>query len=205
MVKFYGEKKLPQNCGENFEREKITTTYFIEDMIKAHHFREALGLTQEETATLLKIRLSQLSMFEIGQRDLPANVTLQLVQMYNHVQDKQQEKLEHVVIRDDETKIAEIIAKELLDNRHAQMQLERKIKEMENKYRKSVSALHLAEYLESQPANQEIFDTGLIDLIRRKAIIGIEKYGLPTQVKYTLRLNALQHHQAALEKERNRS
>jgi cytoskeletal protein RodZ len=39
-------------------------------MQQASKYREALGITQEEAAQLLKIPKSILGMFEIGQRDL---------------------------------------------------------------------------------------------------------------------------------------
>ena len=169
-------------------------------MIKSHLFREALGLTQEETAMLLKITASQLSMFEIGQRDLPVNAKLQLVKMYNHVNSKQQEKIQHPIIKDDATKIKEMIAKELLDNQYAQMVLERKIKEAKHKYAKSISALHLADYLQSLPGEKEMLDKDFTKMIYDKAIMGIQKYGLPVQTKYTMKLQALQNHQKELEK-----
>ncbi|TGD59657.1 helix-turn-helix domain-containing protein [Flavobacterium humi] len=169
-------------------------------MIKSHLFREALGLTQEETAMLLKITISQLAMFEIGQRDLPVNAKLQLIKMHNHVIAKQQEKMQHPIVRNDAAKIKEIIAKELLDNQYAQLVLERKIKEAKHKYNKSISALQLAEYLDSLPAEGEIPDKGLTEIIHDKAIRGIEKYGLPVQMKYSIKLQALQNHQKELEK-----
>lgn len=169
-------------------------------MTKAKDFRSALGLTQEETAMLLQITQSQLAMFEIGQRDLPPNALLQLVQMYNHVNNKEQEKWKHPIVLDDNARIREMILQELRDNEHAQLLLQRKIDNLKKKCQKNLSALLLAEYLQSKPQEHENIDTELAEIIRRKAIEGIEKNGVPAQTKHTLKLTALQHYQKELQK-----
>lgn len=60
----------------------------MEERIK---YREALGLTQDEMAQLLKIPKSLLDMFEIEQRNFSSPIKLQLVTLYNLVQ-KQESK-----------------------------------------------------------------------------------------------------------------
>ncbi len=173
-------------------------------MIKTNNFREALGLTQEETAMLLRIGMSQLAMFEVGQRDLPAQAMLKLVKMHNYVQNKQQEELKHPFLKTEHVKITKILEDELIGNQLKQLALERKINDFKSKYQKSLSALQLVEYLETQVPNQEVYEKEFAEMIRAKAIRGIEKNGLTIQTKLNIKLNALRLHQKALEKELER-
>lgn len=169
-------------------------------MIKPHNFREALGLTQEETAMLLKIPISQLAMFEIGRRDLPMEAKLKLVTMYNYVQKKQQEMFQHPSLKGEETKMAKIVAEELHVNQREQLIIERKINNLKSKFQKSVSTLQLADYLETQESEQEKYEKELPEILRHKALKGIEKNGMSTQIKWNLKLNALQLYEKELQK-----
>lgn len=173
-------------------------------MIKANNFREALGLTQEETAMVLRISMSQLSMFEIGQRDLPIEAKLKLVSMYNYVQSKQQEKLEHPVSIAEKNKIIALLKQELLKSQIQQIVLERKIKGCTNKYQKSISALQLCEYLQTKLPEEGKYQNDLVEMIRNKALKGIEKNGFSEQTKLNLNLKALQLHQKELQMELNK-
>lgn len=167
-------------------------------MIKPHKFREALGLTQEETAMVLKIAISQLAMFETGKRDLPTAAILKLGTLYNYVQSKENEKPKDSALKAEAAKIAILLEEELLVNRHGQIQLERKISRLKNKYQKSVSALKLVECLETQFSKP---DKGLNEIIRLKAVKAAEKNGLLVQIKWDLKLKALQQYQKILQKE----
>ena len=170
-------------------------------MIKAHNFRQALGLTQEETAMVLRISISQLSMFEIGQRDLPVQTMIKLANMYNYVQNKQQEKFEHPVLKKEEARITTMLEKELYENQYQQLTLERKINVFKSKYQKALSTLQLADYLETQLEEVDTYEKELAGIIRCKALKGIEKNGLASQIKLNLKLSALQMHQKELQKE----
>lgn len=173
-------------------------------MIAPHHFREALGLTQEETAMLLRIPLSQLAMFEIGQRDLPTDAKLKLANMYHHVQNKQKEIAQLPALKVEEAKMIKIVEEELLVNQHEQVLIERKINTLKSKYQKSVSILQLVEYLETQLPKQEQYEKEFTAILRRKALKGIEKNGLPIQTPLNLKLTGLQLHQKELQRELNK-
>jgi transcriptional regulator with XRE-family HTH domain len=170
-------------------------------MIKASNFREALGLTQEEVAMLLRISMSQLSMFEIGQRDLSSEAMLKLLNMYNYVQNKSHVSVENPILKEDTDKITLLLEKELKENQYEQMVLERKTHDFKRKYQKSISTLKLVEYLETQVANKEKYEKELVGILRKKALSGIEKNGVPIQVQWDLKLKALQFHQKELQKQ----
>jgi hypothetical protein len=166
-------------------------------MTAPHHLREALGLTQEETAMILKIPVSQLAMFEVGQRDLPTGAKLKLATMYHYVQEKQQEKSGHPVLIAEEAEMEKLLKEELIAIQHEQSVIERKIIAMKSRYQKSVSILQLVEYLEKLP-KEEKYEKEFSEILRRKALKGIEKCGPAMQIKWSLKLSTLQIYQKEL-------
>lgn len=170
-------------------------------MIKANNYREALGLTQEEVAMFLRIPKSQLGMFEIGQRDMPADAMLKLVDMHNYVESKEEGKWNHTLLKADADKMTSLLENELKENQQEQIVLERKINDFKSKYQKSISTLKLVEYLETQMPNKEKYEYELADMLRKKAVRGIEKNGLLIQVQWDLKLKTLQFHQKELQKQ----
>lgn len=170
-------------------------------MIEGHHFRETLGLTQEEAAMLLKIGISQLAMYEVGQRELPTIPRTKLLTMYDYVQNKLQQKSVHPDLKAEHAETTEMLEKELKENQFQQLALERKLNNLKSKYQKNRATLQLAEYLETQVPNQDANEKELAEMFRIKAIKGIEKNGLLVQTKLNVKLNTLQWHQKELLKE----
>lgn len=69
MAKKLGCKNLPQK-----------------NMKKIEKIRDQFGLTQNDLALLLRVTRSQLSMYELGKRDLPIAAKEQLAQMLGYLQ-----------------------------------------------------------------------------------------------------------------------
>lgn len=91
-------------------------------------YREALGLTQDQSAQLLKIHKSLLGTFEIGQRDLSGPIKLQFVHVLEtEVEDEERTSKDFI-------KILKIKAeKELIKyGKLAQIKLELKIKSIKS-------------------------------------------------------------------------
>lgn len=68
-------------------------------MKKGINSKDLFGVTQEELSMLLKITRSQLSMFELGKRDLPLAAKLQFIAMLKHVDEitsKSEANLPHI-------------------------------------------------------------------------------------------------------------
>lgn len=171
-------------------------------MIKSKNYlREALGLTQEETAMLLRITKSQLAMFEIGQRDLPTKPMLKLINMYNYLQNKEQEKVKHIDQKSENSKIVKLLEVEIVKNKYKQSLLERKLTRLQSNHQKSLSTLQLVEYLETQLEESEKPSKDFTGVIRTKGLRVMDKNGLSVQKKLELKLNALQNYQKELEKE----
>ncbi len=56
-------------------------------MKKRDNLRNILGITQEDLAVLLKVSRTQLSMYELGKRDLPIAAKIQLVEMFKYIKE----------------------------------------------------------------------------------------------------------------------
>ena len=173
-------------------------------MKEARQFREALGLTQEEAAQLLKIPKSKLGMFEIGQRELPVKVKLRLVTLYHDLQ-KQETLLQSANHETFESEAyVAFLERELLDNRFNQQVLERKLAQFKEKYEKSLKLSRLIPLLENDKEETEKPSATFIDFLKRKARNGIQKHGLLEQAKLALKLKSHHNFQQELEKELKR-
>lgn len=162
--------------------------------------RKVLGVTQEEVAMLLRVTKSQLAMYETGQRDLPINAQLKLVAMWQYVHNKKEILVPLPDTKVIQAKIAKV-ERQLIINEHKQALLERKLNRHKSKYEKSLSTLKLIEFIETQLPEEEKPEKDLVALIYRKALIGIEKNGLPVQRKCTIEMDRLQQYQKELRKD----
>jgi transcriptional regulator with XRE-family HTH domain len=170
-------------------------------MKQASKYREALGITQEEAAQLLKIPKSILGMFEIGQRDLPSVIKLQLITLYNLVLDR--EKATDVSKQNTLSKkeIILVVQEALLENKFNLQVLERKIEQTQNKFQKYCKQIQLVQILESNFNTKEKPSQDYIEVLKRKAERGMQKNSLLEQTKLQLKLKGLKSFQKELEKE----
>lgn len=173
-------------------------------MITQRDYREILGITQEEAALLLKTTKSQIALFELGLRLLPAAKMLKLVLMHNHVQKKQEEK---AALTNDKTENAKCIAMleyELESTEIECYKLKRELEKIQTKYQKSVSAGELALYLETELPEDEKPSKDFIQMLHHRAKSGIEKNGMAVQLKCELALKKALQYQKELKRELER-
>ena len=171
----------------------IKITFFTNE--RSQKYREALGLTQEEAAQLLQVPKSLIGMFEIGQRDLNTKTKLQLITLYNLVQEKQES-----VTTFNESKLPiSVLKQEFLENEYQLQFLERKLKQSKNKFEKHIKKLQLVAILETQTAvnTSQNFTT----VLKRNAERGVQKHGLQEQAKLELKIKGHQFFQKELERE----
>ncbi len=167
----------------------------MEERIK---YREALGLTQDEAAQLLKIPKSLLGMFEIGQRDLPSPIKLQLVTLYNLVQKqvtvsnpkKKENTVQELILE---------INKALLETQYKQQLLERKLTLFQSKFQKSERLLQFVHVLENELKKEAKPSQDFITVLQLKADKEVAKYGPLSQIKLELKIKALKAYQKAIE------
>lgn len=118
------------------------------------NIRKQLGLTQEEASEILGISRGQLSMYELGKRDLPTHALVKLATLSNHVSDAMNKRKDagidkKVLQKASVTIIEELLAKHELKKRL----LERKLKTMIANEQKAFAAMQVAIY--EQENNKE--------------------------------------------------
>ncbi|WP_339886719.1 helix-turn-helix transcriptional regulator [uncultured Flavobacterium sp.] len=170
-------------------------------MKNASQYREALGLTQEEAAQLLKIPKSILGMFEIGQRDLPETIKLQLITLYNLVQEQQKPVASISTKKLKEDELLKVTVKnELLENQYKQQVLERKLKQCKIRFQKSEKQIKLVHILETQVRVEDRPSQDYINVLKRKAENESKKYSVLEQTKLELKIKGLKSFCKELEK-----
>lgn len=139
--------------------------------------RNMFGLTQQETAILLNVTRTQLSMYEIGQRDLPTTAVLKLAAVTVHLQNTKEPSDESKkLLKMEQEKTQEWLKRERLNLEYKKLTLERKITAMENKRKECFAALEVVAFLQSA-SGQNSFP--------------YLSEGITARVKSTLRKNCL--------------
>jgi transcriptional regulator with XRE-family HTH domain len=106
-------------------------------MPKRENIRQLLGLTQEMLAIELQITRSQLSMYELGKRDLPANAKLKLAEM---IENAKHFKINNNISKEEH----QIIINDLLFvNKRKRINLENTILTLNNKIKKTENKIYL--------------------------------------------------------------
>ena len=96
-------------------------------------YRELLGITQEDLALLLQASRSQLSLFEIGKRDLPLAAKSKLAEMLSYSQNSFKKKKTTVATTIQENEKEKIIKDFLFVNLRKQRAVKKKIASLEKK------------------------------------------------------------------------
>lgn len=153
-------------------------------------YRELLGVTQEDLALLLQVSRSQLSLFEIGKRDLPAAAKLKLAEMLSYSQNSFKRKETTIATTIQENEKEKIIKDFLFVNLRKQRAVKKKIASLEKKQQNSIAALHLAEFLNTSESKNPSYI--LADGIELKAKNNLEKNNLKEIYKLQIKLELLE-------------
>lgn len=129
--------------------------------------RSLLLITQMDMAQLLKVHRSQLSMFELGKRDLPRKAKLLLAPMLDHVS-KASKKLNTEAGYLDAKK-QEFLKELLEENEFKRLRMERKLEKIRNNYQKKLAILHLTAFLSKSAARQPESYKNLVASIKDRA------------------------------------
>lgn len=129
--------------------------------------RELLGITQEDMALLLKVSRSQLSLFELGKRSLPATAMIKLAEILSHIKKRSLETSEFSYENTKFIQKKKTIIEELLFlNKRKQMTLDKSTKAILKKQKNNEATLKLADYLKNSP---DALDLLLYRTIEEKA------------------------------------
>ena len=110
------------------------------------NLNELLGIPLKDIAILLKTTRTQLSMFELGQRDIPTKSKIKLAEILLFLQQEKDNTENSAAIQKEETKQTKIALEAMLqNNKYQQLLLDKKLKAAEKKYRNALTASHLAD------------------------------------------------------------
>jgi transcriptional regulator with XRE-family HTH domain len=162
-------------------------------MKKHDNIRDLLGITQEDLAALLKISRTQLSMYEIGKRELPSTAIIQLADMLRYLQQDAFKSADTTSLLKAQAIQKEKALEEMRKENHfKQLVLEKKLNALEKKYKANFSAFQLTKYLEKQDTENGKLESDLLKTIERKALAELNKNGLAMITKYKIEKEVLQ-------------
>lgn len=170
-------------------------------MQKGVNIREQLGVTQEELALLLKVTRSQLSMYELGKRDLPIAAKKQLAELLLYVKEQSttQKKVKSVM-KEEVLLKKSIIEKLIHTNLHHQIKVGRALDRFEKKLEAGQASLNLIDFLENKTVKKEKDTDLLLKSMKSKSLNVVKKSNLATLTKLQIQKEVLEAEKMVLER-----
>lgn len=178
--------KLPQKAWQK-------NIFFINCHKKMKSISKALGLTQEELAFLLGVTRSQLSMYQLGKRNLPPEAKLKLSELLQAVTNTNTSKQNKIALEKNPT-TTKWIAELLLVNQQKQLATEKRLQQLQRKIEKEKVATQLMNFLK----REEKFKTSKV--VKAIALKNTSNNSEEILLKLTLKLEVLQAEEKILKK-----
>lgn len=167
-------------------------------MEKRAYLRKELNLTQYEMSELLNITRSQLSLFELGLRELPTTALVRSSQIGIFMATTKAPETKDFPQNADWEKEKEVfLQKALKDCEYYQLGIIRKLPKMEEACQSALKLLQLIDYLKEQ-VNEEALHPGAISILKEKVQKSLDKNGPKELMKLKLQLQVLQAEEALL-------
>jgi transcriptional regulator with XRE-family HTH domain len=163
--------------------------------------RELLGLTQEQLAMLLGVSRSQLSLYELGLRELPTAALQQLAEMLSVVQNVNASIRMKSRAAEEKGQNHVTLQKLLKENSFQQERLTRKIVVMEETYQTNLTGVHLVKHLVSKGEFKLPHQTDLLGVLERRMSRALEKNGYSKIIQHQIKLKVLQQEEKVLREE----
>ncbi|MGL2965691.1 hypothetical protein [Flavobacterium sp. XGLA_31] len=163
--------------------------------------RDYLGLTQDELAVLLKVKRTQLAMFEAGQRNLPSTAKAIYNEMLIYMLSPEGKALKNLPDTDKvDTEIEALLQKQLKENDYQQQVITRKIAKAQQKLERYAKAVELMHFLNAPAQIKKALEPQIIPTATAAAIINYRKYTREVRL-LQIDLKRLQGQQQVFEKE----
>jgi transcriptional regulator with XRE-family HTH domain len=148
-------------------------------------FRDQLGLSQEMMAVYLAINKSQLSMYELGKRELPNTALTKLAELAVFLnQNKETEALPTEAQAEQELKLKTFLDSQIKDLEYKQLKEERLLEAMQKKHIQNEVLYKWAQHLEATNATLAV-------VLLEQATTGMKQNGLLNQTKQKMRLETI--------------
>ena len=140
-------------------------------------FRNQLGLSQEMMAFHLRVKRSQLSMYELGKRELPTIALVKLAEIsvflnQNKIIDEQGTELQ----TEQEQQLKKFLELQIRDLEYKKLKEQRLLENIQKKYQQNVTLHAFALHLRKN-------NLSLAEVLLQQAIKGLKQYGLVSQAK----------------------
>lgn len=154
---------------------------------------DLLGIPLTDIAIILKTTRTQLSMFELGQREIPTKSKILLADILQFIQQEKDNPESNAFILKEETTQAKFALETMLKkNKYNQYHLDKKFKAAEKKRRKAFTALLLAEYLEKNKNKDDTLIHGMNRNIRNMALSNLKKTNQALITAFQIKKEVLQ-------------
>jgi transcriptional regulator with XRE-family HTH domain len=162
-------------------------------MRESIYLRNELKLTQYEMAELLNITRSQLSLFELGLRELPTTALIKASKMVNFIATaRTPDAKDYPQIADWVEEKEKFLAKAIKDCKHYQSTIIRKLTKIEEEYQATLKIFQLIDYLKEQAHEKDALHPGALLTLEDNARKSLKKCGPKELVKHQYQLLLLQ-------------
>lgn len=161
--------------------------------------RALLGITQQEAAILLRIKRSQLSLYELGLRDIPADAMIRMTKVW-----LQMEKSEDVPLSsqqrfaEKEQEWQAYLNDEMIKNKSEQIKIRQRLETIEKNYESNRNAFKAAVSWEKCIDDITEREKEFLKIIAERAAIKLAENGWDIQEKYRLELKVLEQYEKLL-------
>ncbi|WP_412476410.1 helix-turn-helix domain-containing protein [Flavobacterium sp. TBRC 19031] len=161
-------------------------------MKKESIISDLLGLNQREAARLLQVSRSQLSMYELGQRDLPLSAKVLLTAMVDQAQQRKSAPTVLPLLAQQEQLKQHWIERQLKLNTFRQLRMSRILTKMEQTYAAQLKILELVAQLKEANADDSKVYQGFLKSLENKAHKKMTQTGLAQLLQCQIKLATLQ-------------
>lgn len=162
-------------------------------MNQIKEIRKQLNLSQIDIAIILKTTRSQISLYELGLRDLPTKSNIILAEILQFLQQEKVNPENNLAFQKEETAQSKTALETmLLNNKHQQYLLDRKLKAAEEKRRNAITSLNLADYLEENKDKNDKLRNGMFQIIRNGALSNLKTTNQALLTQYQIKKELLE-------------
>jgi hypothetical protein len=168
--------------------------------MKRTNLKSLLGITQQDAAIILQVSRSQISLYELHLRDLPAAAMIKLTQGWHYADTKTKlSKESSPCCKEEEKQMKEFLKAEIRKNELEQLNMSRQIEKMSEKYDSGVRGLHALEFWKQQIKDTSSKEMQILILVEERTKIKLEDCSWYIREQCKLKLQMLEFYGKMLE------
>lgn len=168
-------------------------------MVNSEHLRKELNLTQHEMAIVLKITRSQLSLHELGLRELPTAALIKASEIGRFMATAAEPEAKHFSqVTELDVEMRKYLERALSNCQYYLEGCKRKLPKMKEKYHSALRLLQLIDYLKESAQPENALHPGALLILKNKAKNSFQKNGPEELIKLQLQLQLLQAEEVLL-------